>query len=229
MTSIWTPLCFIGLFFMSGVSLCQGVFALHRQSSLDGKIAKLEKRYQAMDEMLRSQQRSLVVQERELNTKSGVLGDRIDGVEQASTSTAQQTQALKGSLGEIGDDVTEIRQRVSDMEVAVGMPNGEMVLEVDVDMVQPADIMKGCRQRFPSVPWSRLSRWARGRVQQGWSCSRIARSAVDKGTVTGTDAALVCASLYPRLPWAANQRRVRRWSKTMTGCSSLVKKLTKRG
>ena len=168
--------------------------------------------------VLREHHITLAKDDSELGERIDAVADDISGI-QSRLATGQRT------IREHGEHVDDVLARLSDVEVAVGMPGSDVIIEPEVDLIQPNHTLRNCQSEFRSINWAAHEQWALDGIRRGWTCSRMGASLVRTGHVVGADAVAVCAVLYPRLPWADHKRRVQRWGRDGMECHALAERL----
>ena len=221
--------------FTAGLAVFVGVQSLAQHetnSRLDARGGHLNDRIEALGSRLsQTEQRAsdrrleLANQQLVLTQEDRSLGARIDAVADNVASIETATRRDRTNLRETGENVEDVLARLGDVEVAVGMPGSDVIIEPEVDLIRPSQTLKNCQSEFTSIDWQQHRSWAIDGIKRGWSCRRMGASLVRAGHVKGTDAIAVCATLYPSLPWSNNQRRVQRWSRGGVECHSLAQLL----
>ncbi len=199
--------------------------ASRNQGTTDNRLRSLVQSTERLEQKNVALSVSVHQNERALRQEDTHLGQRIDGVELGLKETTARATNANASAREVGEDLEKVLGRLSDVEVAVGMPGSGVVIEPSVELIQPHHTVNNCKRQFRTVDWTKHGEWALSRVKRGWNCSAIAHALVTEKRVTGTAALAVCAALDPRLPWAENRRRLKRWSQSGVNCNALSKRL----
>lgn len=196
-----------------------------RHEKLRQQMVHMTKRANGLQVQLEKQREIIRDTQLALSDDDTVLGHRIDAVSENLSEVQSDVESDRREIGETAEDVEQVLARLSDVEVAVGMPGSEMILEPSVELVQPTHTLNNCKAEFRTIDWNKHSAWAIDGIKRGWSCGRLSASLVRSGHVTGDQALAVCAALYPRLPWAKYKRRLQRWRRKDGRCSSLAERL----
>ena len=199
--------------------------ASRNQETTDNRLRSLVQSTERLEQKNVALSVSVHQNERALRQEDINLGQRIDGVEHGLKETTARATTANASAREVGEDLEKVLGRLSDVEVAVGMPGSGVVIEPSVELIQPNHTVNNCKRQFRTVDWTKQGEWALSRVKRGWNCPAIAHALVTEKRVTGTAALAVCAALDPRLPWAENRRKLKRWSQSGVNCTALSKRL----
>ena len=199
-----------------------------RHDNLRQRLVHTQQRMDALKQQLKTQRESILEQRETLQIDDAALDHRIDVVSENLDEIRAEVDENNEAMREKGEDVEQVLARLSDMEVAVGMPGSEVILEPSVELVKPSHTLTNCKSEFRTIDWDRHRVWAIDGIKRGWTCSRMGASLVRAGHVTDGQALAVCSTLFPHLPWADNTRRLQRWSRNGVDCSELAEKLKER-
>jgi hypothetical protein len=192
---------------------------------MNKRIHELSTHLNAAEQRSADRRLELANQQLELSREDRSLGDRIEAVAENVDSLESSAHRDRNHLNETGESVEDVLARLSDVEVAVGMPGSDMIIEPEVDLIRPSQTLNNCKAEFRSINWEQHRTWAIDGIKRGWSCGRMGASLVRSGHVSGSNALAVCETLYPSLPWADHQRRLQRWGRDGMECNALAQRL----
>ena len=199
-----------------------------RHDTINSRLSHANKQSESLRQLIREQQRIIRNQGAALQADDAVLGDRIESVKDDLVSVRAEVELSQDALMEKSEDIEHVVARVSDMEIAVGMPGTDVVIEPSVDLVQPSHTYQNCRVAFRTINWAEFRDWTMRQIKRGTTCRTLSAHLVAEGLVQGEQAFGVCEALFPELPWSDHKRRVQRWSRKNPDCNTLADMLRKR-
>ena len=142
-----------------------------RHDTINSRLSHANKQSESLRQLIREQQRIIRNQGAALSqADDAVLGDRIESVKDDLVSVRAEVELSQDALMEKSQDIEHVVARVSDMEIAVGMPGTDVVIEPSVDLVQPSHTYQNCRVAFRTINWAEFRDWTMRQIKRGTTC-----------------------------------------------------------